>query len=58
MAIGARLAVSVSCPECCYRVRPIILMFNADPDRAHVHVQCPREECQRIFDVYKDDDND
>lgn len=53
----ARLKVTARCPECEYLVKPYILMFNANPDKPHVQVQCPREDCQHIFHVYPDADD-
>ena len=52
--MGARLAITVSCPECCYDVKPFIVEFTADPDKPRVRVQCPRDECQHTFDVFRD----
>ena len=57
MPIGARLAITARCPECDYLVKPIIVMFSADPDRPHAEVQCPRPECQHIFHIYPDADD-
>jgi hypothetical protein len=52
-----RLARSVSCPECCNRVKPFILekiiRDIGRGDETATRVQCP--VCEHVFQVFKED---
>lgn len=55
-----RLNRTMSCPDCCYAVKPFVIgRVGEDRNgRKMVAVKCPRPECEAIFQAFEERESD